>query len=167
VQTKQIPCETDVEKQLVFMETLAQILPQTTENQAIVYFADGVHPTHNTRSTHAWIEKGTERQQSTVSGRDRVNRSGDRINAVLNAKVPTEVIALECDTINAKTTRQLYEKVLAHNPLAKTFYIISDNARYYRNKELIEWLETTKIKPVFLPPYSPNLNIIERLWRFL
>lgn len=161
-QTKQIPCETDTEKQLVFMETLAQILPQTTENQAVVYFADAVHPTHNTRSTHAWIEKGTERKQPTVSGRDRVN-----INAVLNAKVPTEVIALESDTINAQTTRQLYEKILALNPLAKTIYIVADNARYYRNKELIEWIETTKIKPVFLPPYSPNLNIIERLWKFL
>jgi transposase len=161
-QTKQIPCETDAEKQLAFMETLAQMLPQTSANEVVVYFADGVHPTHNTRSTHAWIEKGTEREQPTVSGRDRVN-----INAVLNAKVPTEVITLESNTINAQTTRQLYEKVLALNPLSKTIYIISDNARYYRNKELIEWLETTKIKPVFLPPYSPNLNIIERLWKFL
>lgn len=52
-QTKQVPCETDAKKQIVFMETLAQILSQTTENEAVVYFADGVHPTHNTRSTHA------------------------------------------------------------------------------------------------------------------
>jgi transposase len=43
----------------------------------------------------------------------------------------------------------------------------TDNARYYRNKKLMEWLETTKIKPVFLPPYSPNLNLIERLWKFM
>lgn len=74
---------------------------------------------------------------------------------------------MECNTINAQATRRLYEKVLALNPLVKTIYIISDNARYYRNKELMEWLDTTKIKPVFLPPYSPNLNIIERLWKFL
>ena len=161
-QTKQVPCETDAEKQLAFMETLAKILPQNTDNEVIVYFADGVHPTHNTRSTHAWIEKGTEREQPTVSGRDRVN-----INAVLNATVPTDVISLESKTINAQTTRELYQKVLEANPLATTIYIISDNARYYRNKELMEWLETTKIKPVFLPPYSPNLNLIERLWKFL
>ena len=161
-QTKQIPCETDAEKQLAFMEILAKILPQATDNEAVVYFADGVHPTHNTRSTHAWIEKGKEREQPTVSGRDRVN-----INAVLNAKVPTEVIALECETINSQTTRQLYELILSANPKAKKIYIISDNARYYKNKELNEWLKTTIIEPIFLPPYSPNLNPIERLWKFL
>jgi len=32
---------------------------------------------------------------------------------------------------------------------------------------LTEWLKGTKITQVFLPPYSPNLNLIERLWRFL
>ena len=166
-QTKQVPCEANAEKQAAFMETLETILNQTADNETVVYFADGVHPTHNTRSTHAWIEKGTEREQPTVSGRDRVN-----INAVLNAKVPTEVIALECETINAQTTRQLYERILLANPTAKTIYIVSDNARYYKNKELTEWVGTTTIKPIFLPPYSPNLNraafrTIERLWKFL
>ena len=42
-----------------------------------------------------------------------------------------------------------------------------DNARYYKNKALNEWLLSTKIVQIFLPPYSPNLNIIERLWKFL
>ncbi|MFZ1454405.1 MAG: transposase, partial [Saprospiraceae bacterium] len=41
------------------------------------------------------------------------------------------------------------------------------NSRRYKNKELKEWLKDTKIEQVFLPPYSPNLNIIERLWKFL
>jgi transposase len=161
-QTKQVPCESDAEKQLAFIETLAKILPQVTDKEAVAYFVDGVHPTHNTRSTHAWIEKGAEREQPTVSGRDRVN-----INAALNAKQPTDVIHLECETINAQTTKELYQKIIDKNPFIKIIFIISDNARYYRNKELMEWLKTTKIKPIFLPPYSPNLNIIERLWKFL
>jgi len=161
-QTKQVPCEADAVAQSEFLETLSGILEHTSDNRTVVYYADGVHPTHNTRSTHAWIEKGTEREQPTVSGRDRVN-----INAVLNAHDPVDVIALECNSVNAQATRELYEKVLQNNPQAETIYIISDNARYYRNKELFEWLGNTKIKPVFLPPYSPNLNLIERLWKFL
>lgn len=161
-QTKQVPCEMDVQAQEAFMEELSGILDQATESNAVIYYGDGVHPTHNTRSTHAWIEKGTEREQPTVSGRDRVN-----INAVLNAKDPADVIALDCESVNAASTRELYEKVLEKNPDAGIIYIITDNARYYRNRELMEWLETTKIKPVFLPPYSPNLNLIERLWKFL
>ena len=29
------------------------------------------------------------------------------------------------------------------------------------------WIENTPVKPIFLPPYSPNLNLIERLWKFM
>jgi transposase len=161
-QTKQVPCETDVEAQHEFLKELAVLLEQPSDNKSVIYFADGVHPTHNTRSSHAWIEKGTEREQLSVSGRDRIN-----INGVVNAQEPTDVLIVECASVNSQTTKELYQKVLAANPDAKTIYIISDNARYYRNKDLAEWVKTTRITPVFLPPYSPNLNLIERLWKFM
>lgn len=161
-QTKQVPCETDVKAQQEFLQELAVVVEQSVDTTSVIYFADGVHPTHNTRSTHAWIEKGSEREQLSVSGRDRLN-----INGVINAVVPTDVHIVECASVNSQTTKELYEKVLAANPEAKTIYIISDNARYYRNKELAVWLKTTRIVPIFLPPYSPNLNLIERLWKFM
>ena len=128
-QTTCIPCEADSEKQETFLLQLDTLLEQTIDNESVVYFADGVHPTHNTRSTHAWIEKGTQRLQPTLSGRDRVN-----INAVINAKDPIEVIIEECKTVNAQTTKALYQKIIDANPNKKNIYIISDNARYYRNK---------------------------------
>ena len=128
----------------------------------MVYFADGVHPTHNSRSTYAWIEKGKEFQQPTVSGRDRLN-----INGLLNAYDVTDVIALDCECVNAESTKELHELALKKHPNAKNIYIISDNARYYHNKELQNWVEDNRIKQIFLPPYSPNLNLIERLWKFL
>ena len=91
-QTTSIACEADSEKQEKFLLQLDTLLEQTLDNESVIYFADGVHPTHNTRSTHAWIEKGTQRLQPTLlSGRDRVN-----INAVVNAKDPIEVIIEEC-----------------------------------------------------------------------
>lgn len=161
-QTKQVPCEADIRAQHEFLEHLESLVEQGEVNEAVIYFADGVHPTHNTRSTHAWIEKGTEREQLSVSGRDRVN-----INAVLNANDITDVIAIECERVNSQSTKELYEKILLAHPEAKTIYVISDNARYYRNKELTEWVKTTRITPVFLPAYSPNLNLIERLWKFM
>jgi transposase len=161
-QTKCVPCEADSEKQEKFLQQLDTLLEETLDNESIVYFADGVHPTHNTRSTHAWIEKGTERLQHTLSGRDRVN-----INAVINAKDPIEVIIEECKSVNAQSTKALYQKIIDANPNKKNIYIISDNAKYYRNKELMTWIENTPIKPLFLPPYSPNLNLIERLWKFM
>lgn len=45
-------------------------------------------------------------------------------------------------------------------------YVACDNARYYKNKELRAWLADKPICQVFLPSYSPNLNLIERLWKF-
>jgi transposase len=162
-QTKQVPCEADVQAQEAFMEVLTGILEQTSESGAIVYYGDGVHPTHNTRSTHAWIEKGTEREQPTVSGRDRVN-----INAVLNAKDPVDVIALDCESVNAASTRRLYEKVLAKNPGVDIIYIITDNARYYRNKKLIERMDGYyKNKACFssslFPQSEPDRTLVEVL----
>ena len=43
------------------------------DSYAVVRYADGVHPTHNSRYTNAWVEKGERMEQPTVSGRDRIN----------------------------------------------------------------------------------------------
>lgn len=128
----------------------------------MVYYADGVHPTHNSRSTYVWIEKGEELEQPTISGRDRVS-----INGLLNAHDVTDVVVLDCESANAQTAKALYQSALEKYPAPSCIYIISDNARYYRNKKLTEWVEEVRIKQIFLPPYSPNLNLIERLWKFL
>lgn len=46
-------------------------------------------------------------------------------------------------------------------------YLILDNARYQKNKFVQAYAEYLGITLVFLPPYSPNLNLIERLWKFI
>ena len=45
--------------------------------------------------------------------------------------------------------------------------IVLDNARYQRCKLVIAKAEEVGIELLFLPPYSPNLNLIERLWKFV
>jgi transposase len=52
-------------------------------------------------------------------------------------------------------------------PEAEKVHVFCDNARYYKNKEVMAYLVTSKIQMHFLPPYSPNLNPIERLWKFM
>ena len=49
---------------------------------------------------------------------------------------------------------------------AQCIPIICNNARYYRSKAVSAYLETSKIELVFLPAYAPNLNLIERFWKF-
>ena len=46
-------------------------------------------------------------------------------------------------------------------------HVFCDNARYYRNRDVQDYIEKSKIVMHFLPPYSPNLNPIERLWKFM
>ena len=96
-------------------------------------------------------------EQPTVSGRARVN-----INGLLNAHDVTDVIAHECPSVDTDSAIALYKVALEKLPEAESIYIITDNARYYYylSKKLRKWLEGTKIKQVFLPPYSPKLNLI-------
>lgn len=83
-----------------------------------------MHPTHNSRSTYAWIEKGEEFEQPTVSGRDRVN-----INGLVNAKDVTDILTVESERINAQSTKELYQLALEKHPKAKKIIIVSDNAK--------------------------------------
>jgi transposase len=53
-----------------------------------------------------------------------------------------------------------------HSAPAKV-YVILDNARYHHAKDVTAYCEASGITPVFLPTYSPNLNVIERLWKFI
>ena len=78
-----------------------------------------------------------------------------------------EVIVQENDTLNAESTILFLKKVESAYPDKKTIHLFCDNARYYKNRAVVFYLETSKIKLHFLPPYSPNLNPIERLWKLL
>ena len=60
-----------------------------------------------------------------------------------------------------------FDKVQQYYQDKKTIYAIVDNARYYKNKELQKYQTLSRIKLIFLPSYSPNLNLIERLWKFM
>lgn len=65
-----------------------------------------------------------------------------------------------------QSTIALLKKLEMKNPKLARIFVVADNARYYRNRLVREFLKTSKIQILFLPPYSPNLNLIERLWRF-
>lgn len=160
--TSEVPSNFDEAEQDAFLEQMVPFLSEIGEHEAI-YFVDAVHPQHNTRSTYAWIKRGEKKAIPTNSGRRRIN-----INGAINAHKPQEVIVIEADTINAQATIELYEKIQANNLDKEQVYVIGDNARYYRNVELQAWLDKNpRIVQLFLPPYSPNLNLIERLWKFL
>ena len=78
-----------------------------------------------------------------------------------------EVTVLESDTVNTDSTVQLLEILDQKYPLAKEIILILDNAKYHYSNEVQDNLrDHPRIRRVFLPSYSPNLNLIERLWKF-
>ena len=107
------------------------------------------------------IKKGEEKHIKTNTGRNRLN-----INGVYDVE-EKKVIAREDESVNAQSTVKLLTQLLSHQPKGK-LYVILDNARYYRSEFVKEFLKgNTRIKFVFLPPYSPNLNLIERIWKYV
>jgi transposase len=77
------------------------------------------------------------------------------------------VIIHEDTVVNAQTTIQLFKKVEETYSQADTIYLFVDNAPYYRSQVLAEYVKSSRIELVFLPAYSPNLNLIERLWKWM
>jgi len=159
--TKGVGIKADREAQEKFVEELNEILAQEDENQ-VVYFNDAVHPQHNTRPDYGWIYRGEDFEIPTNPGRKRIN-----INGALNAHKVTDVLVVESERVNAQSCIKLWKKQRRRHP-DKTIVNICDNAPYYHSNYLKEWLaENPWCKVIYLPPYAPNLNLIERLWKFL
>jgi transposase len=158
--SKLVPAKADKKNQEKFLEQLEDIKSTKGENDPILYM-DGVHPQHNTMLAYGWIKRGQDNIVKSNTGRQRVN-----INGALDSETHA-VITREDESINALSTIELLKKIEAAYPLAIIIYVICDNARYYRSKLVSQFLETSKIQLVFLPSYSPNLNLIERLWKFM
>ena len=77
------------------------------------------------------------------------------------------VVIQEDQTLNAESTIRFFQKIEKAYPDKRKIHVFCDNAPYYRNQAVKEYLETSKISLHFLPPYSPNLNPIERLWKWM
>jgi transposase len=154
-----VPGKQDPAQQQVFLEEYEQIKVNKGKSDPI-YFADATHPQHNSIPSYGWIKKGQEKEIKANCGRQRLN-----INGAINIETLEPTTGFY-DTINADSTIDLFSKIEAKHPDAKTIYIIVDNARYYRSRLLKQYVKGTKIKLIFLPPYSPNLNLIERYWKF-
>jgi transposase len=126
-----------------------------------ICFIDGVHPTHNTKPAYGWIKTGQRKEILTNTGRERLNLSG----AIdITSK---KVLVQQDTTLNAQATISFLRKIEMSYPEANRVHVFCDNARYYKNKDVTEYLTHSKIQMHFLPSYSPNLNPIERLWKLM
>jgi transposase len=156
---KVVPGKSDSVAQARFVEQYEK-LKENKGDKDPVYFMDGTHPQHNTRPAYGWIKQGEAKEVKTNTGRKRVN-----INGALNIEDLSVVTRFD-DSINAQSTLGLLAELERRHSEAEAIYVICDNAGYYRSTVVSDYLKDSKIELVFLPPYSPNLNLIERYWKF-
>ena len=95
------------------------------------------------------------------SGRQRFNVLG-----ALNAVTHQLIMVTNDSYINSASVGKLLEKI-AGLGLATPITLIMDNARYQCCCYVLDIAARLNIEILFLPPYSPNLNLIERLWKFV
>jgi transposase len=95
------------------------------------------------------------------SGRQRFNVLG-----ALHALTYQLITVTNDSYINATSVCELLEKIAALG-LQTPITVVMDNARYQRCRLVLEKATQLGLELLFLPPYSPNLNLIERLWRFV
>lgn len=156
---KLVPGNPDIEAQEEFVGHYNKFM-ETKPDNVEVLFLDAVHPSHNAIAAYGWIKRGEKRGLKTNSGRDRLNLHG-----AINAET-FEITVLEAETVNAESTINLLTAIEQKYFLSEKIYIILDNATYHYSKIVREFLENSKIKLIFLPSYSPNLNLIERVWKY-
>ena len=157
---KIIPGKADAKKQLEYLKNELRPALDKASDEAPLYFADGVHPTHNVQPQHGWILKGSSKEIRTNSGRQRININGAFCFHSM------DVIYREDSTINRFSTLNLLKQVRSAHDISVPITLILDNAGYNKAEEVTEYATENSINLLFLPPYSPNLNLIERLWRF-
>ena len=156
---KLVPGNPDIEAQEIFSQQYEAFMESKSADTEVL-FSDAVHPEHNAMAAYGWIKRGEKRELKTNSGRERLNLHG-----AINAET-YQVTMIESKTINADSTVDLLTAIEQAYPLSKEIYVILDNARYHYAKAVKEFVTESRIKLIFLPSYSPNLNLIERLWKF-
>ena len=155
-----VPGKANLKAQEAWISSYNELRQNLAEDETIC-FADGVHPTHNTQVSYGWIRKGVRKEICSNTGRQRINLSGAL--DIVEKKVHFQ----ENLMLNGESTIRFLEKIEQAYPPKKRIHLFLDNARYYKNQKVKAFLKTSKIEVHYLPPYSPNLNPIERLWKWM
>lgn len=160
--SKHIPTKADKKSQELFVLEYNEIKKNKAPDEA-VFFMDGVHPQMQSRPAYGWILRGHEKQLKSTPEKKRLNILG-----AVDADTKETVFYEAKKTINSDEIIAFLIKIIQVFSDKKLITIVCDNARYFKSLDVKKFLANNpKIKLKFLPPYSPNLNLIERLWKLM
>ena len=157
---KKVPAKADLEKQEEFIKKYLQLVTDRGMNEPIL-FIDAAHPTMATKVVCGWIKKGIDKPIAQTASRTRVNIIGGIDLSKMN------VISCRPDAVNGETTVSFFGLVKDAYPDAPKIHIILDQSGYHTSQLVKDEALKKNIELHYLPPYSPNLNPIERLWKVM
>lgn len=148
-----------VEQETFKTQELEPRLAEAKAGQRVVLFMDAAHFVMMACLTKVWCF--TRLFIASPSGRQRFNVLG-AIDAVTK-----EIFTVTNETyINAESVCLLLTQIAAHYP-GMLITIVLDNAKYQKCALVWKHAAALEIELLYLPSYSPNLNLIERLWRYV
>jgi transposase len=154
-----IPAKADVEKQRLFKEQkLEPRLEEAKAGKRTVYFMDAAHFVLG--AFLGFLCSLSRTFVKIPSGRQRFN-----VLEALNA-ITKELLTVTNDTYITSVQVCELMRILAKRS-SVPITIVLDNAKYQRCKLVMNLAKDLHIELLFLPPYSPNLNLIERVWKFV
>jgi transposase len=146
--------------QAAFLDTeLKPCLDAAQAGRGHVFFVDAAHFVFGTFLCCLWSV--TRIFIRAASGRQRFNVLG-----AWNAVTHQLIAVTNTTVVNTETMCELLRKIAALG-LSGPITLVLDNARYQRNAVVQALASQLGITLLFLPSYSPNLNLIERLWKFI
>jgi len=155
-----IPAKADPDKQKAFLEDkLDPRLEEARQGKRHVFFVDAAHFVMRPFLGFLWCF--VRQFIQAPSGRKRFNILG-----ALHATTLQVVTFTNDSYINSYSVAKLMCQIaveFADLPIT----LVMDNARYQRCRFVMDLATALGIELLFLPPYSPNLNLIERLWKFI
>lgn len=160
IKTGHVPAKADPARQEAFLnEKLMPLIAKAQAAECHLFFVDAAHFVLMPFVGILWCF--TRMFVKAASGRNRINVLG-ALN-MMTLKLETVV---NTTYVNAETIAGLLKK-LARKYAGLPIYLVLDNARYQHCDFIKNLANTLNIHLVFLPPYSPNLNLIERVWRYI
>jgi hypothetical protein len=152
-----VPHKFDEQKQAVFIEEYKTLRDSVSDDEPIL-FMDAVHTSQATKVSSGWISKGVDKPIENTGSRTRMKEVGAvRLNHL------TEAVVHDYETVNGSTIMDFLEHVKQKYLSSHTIHLVLDGAGYHRSKEVKDKATELGITLYYLPPYSPNLNSIERL----
>jgi transposase len=156
------PAKADPIEQLAFIAKYRALKDNLPEGNVLL-FLDAAHPTMATKLGYGWSPKGERKIVATTAGKARVNVIGSLEPATM------KLIATFPETVNSETLAEHFARLRRSYPRTRygTLNIILDQGSYCVSKATLAESVRLDIKLWHLPPYSPNLNLIERAWKVM